>query len=77
VLVELYDKKNIILSVKYRIRIHDFRHSNITYLTYKNFTPMEICERTGHKDKTIIVNKYSHLINTYQKQIVDCINEDY
>ena len=75
--IDRHNRKYALLANLPRIRIHDFRHSNITYLTYKNFTPMEICERTGHKDRSIILNKYSHLINTYQKQIVDCINEDY
>ena len=75
--IDRHNRKYALLANLPRIRIHDFRHSNITYLTYKNFTPMEICERTGHKDKTIIVNKYSHLINTYQKQIVDCIDKDF
>lgn len=75
--IDRHNRKYALLAGLPRIRIHDFRHSNITYLTYKKFTPMEICERTGHKDKTIIVNKYSHLINTYQKQIVDCIDKDF
>ena len=46
---------------KWRIRIHDLRHSHASLLVEKNVPIIAISERLGHEDVQTTLNTYSHL----------------
>ena len=75
--IDRLNRKYSTLANLNRIRIHDFRHSHITYLMYQNFTLMAICQRSGHKDKEMVLNRYSHLLSSEQVKISNKIEQDF
>lgn len=58
-----------------RIRIHDLRHSHVSYLIELGFSPVEIAERVGHESITVTYT-YSHLYPSKQREMADKINKD-
>lgn len=59
-----------------RIRIHDLRHSHVSYLIELGFSTVEIAERLGHENISV-TSTYSHLYPSKQKLMADKINADY
>lgn len=52
-----------------QIRIHDFRHSHISLLISKGVPITAICERVGHKDVSLTLNVYAHMLNSDEKKL--------
>jgi integrase len=53
-----------------RIRIHDLRHSAISYLIELGFSALAIAERVGHESIDITYN-YAHLFPSKQTEMAD------
>jgi len=51
-----------------RIRIHDLRHSHISLLIDRGFTPIAIADRVGHESINITLN-YAHLFPARQDEM--------
>lgn len=57
-----------------KIRIHDLRHSNATFLLKHNVPMIEVSRRLGHSDINITINTYSHLSEEYEKKALSALN---
>jgi integrase len=57
-----------------QIRIHDFRHSNATFLISLGADIFMIAKRLGHADKVQVFNTYGHLYPEKEYDIIDKIN---
>lgn len=53
-----------------RIRIHDIRHSHVSYLIDLGFSATAIADRVGHESIEITYN-YAHLFPSKQKEMAD------
>lgn len=51
-----------------RIRFHDLRHTCATLLLQAGVHPRVVQERLGHKDVTMTLNRYSHVLPGMQKE---------
>lgn len=62
-----------------QIRVHDFRHSHVSYLVNNmgehKFSDYEIAQRLGDTVETI-QSTYAHMFKGAQEKIVDFINQD-
>ncbi|GFI41164.1 putative defective protein IntQ [Thomasclavelia cocleata] len=58
-----------------QIRIHDFRHSNVSLLISLGADICVVCDRLGHRDRNQTLNRYSHMFPSKEKQIVEKIDE--
>lgn len=58
-----------------QIRIHDFRHSNVSLLVSLGADICVVCDRLGHRDRNQTLNRYSHMFPSKEKQIVEKIDE--
>lgn len=58
-----------------RIRVHDIRHSHVSYLIDKGFTALAIAERLGH-EAVDITYRYAHLFPTVQNDMVNVMDEE-
>ncbi len=56
-----------------RIRIHDIRHSHISFLIDMGFTALAIGDRVGHESEDITYH-YAHLFPTRQKEMAQKLN---
>lgn len=59
-----------------RIRVHDFRHSNIAYMIYKGVSPYDIISRTGHSTTKQIDDTYGHLYPNSQRKVINVMDND-
>ena len=59
-----------------RIRIHDLRHSHISLLIDRGFTPIAIADRVGHESIDITYN-YAHLFPSRQEEMADKLNMEW
>lgn len=57
-----------------RIRLHDLRHSHVSFLIDLGFSAVAIGDRVGHESVTI-TDRYSHLFPSVQKKMADKLNE--
>lgn len=57
-----------------QIRIHDFRHSNVSLLISLGADICVVCDRLGHKDRNQTLNRYSHMFPSKEKSIVEKID---
>ena len=57
-----------------RIRLHDLRHSHVSYLINLGFSAVAIGDRVGHESVTI-TDRYSHLFPSVQKQMAEKLDE--
>ena len=55
------------------IRVHDLRHSHVSFLIEQNFSPLLISERVGHEDIQTTLQTYSHLYPNKQSEVVVAI----
>lgn len=55
------------------IRIHDFRHSHASYLIDKGVNMYKISKRLGHSSITITMDRYGHLLDRQEDEILDAI----
>ena len=59
-----------------RIRLHDLRHSHVSYLINLGFSAVAIGDRVGHESVTI-TDIYSHLFPSVQKQMAEKLDESF
>lgn len=59
------------------IRIHDFRHSAISFLISKNVPIMEISKRVGHSSPEITYRVYAHLYPDKDQKIANLEQKDF
>lgn len=52
-----------------RLRFHDLRHSHASYLWYKGVSIEGISKRLGHKDVTITLHVYAHMVEEKNTEI--------
>lgn len=57
-----------------RIRIHDFRHSNASFLISLGADICVVSDRLGHKDRKQTLDRYSHMFPTRENELIDKIN---
>ena len=59
-----------------RIRLHDLRHSHVSYLINLGFSAVAIGDRVGHESVTI-TDRYSHVFPSVQKQMAEKLDESF
>lgn len=55
------------------IRIHDLRHSHASYLIEKGVNIYKISKRLGHSSITITLDRYGHLMDHEENEVLDAI----
>ncbi len=55
------------------IRIHDFRHSHASYLIEKGVNIYKISKRLGHSGISITLDRYGHLMDREENEILNAI----
>lgn len=58
-----------------RIRIHDIRHSHVSYLIDQGFSVLAIAQRLGH-ESIDITYRYAHLFPSVQKEMASKMDKD-
>ena len=61
------------------LRIHDLRHTHCSLLIFKGMSIHYISKRLGHRNVTITLEKYSHLIDEFEQrenEKIDSVMED-
>ncbi len=58
------------------IRIHDLRHSHVTYLIHKGVSIVAIAKRLGHSDIEQTLNTYAHLYKEDEMKIIEILEEN-
>lgn len=59
-----------------RIRVHDLRHSHVSFLINKGYSAFEIGKRVGHGgDK--ITYRYAHLFPNKQNEMAEFLNDEW
>ncbi|MBQ8949861.1 MAG: site-specific integrase [Eubacterium sp.] len=56
-----------------RIRIHDLRHSHVSYLINAGFTAVDIAVRMGHESQEITY-RYAHMFPSKQDDMADALD---
>lgn len=59
-----------------RIRVHDLRHSHVSFLINKGFSAFEIGKRVGHGGEKITY-RYAHLFPNKQSEMADFLNDEW
>ncbi len=59
-----------------RIRIHDLRHSHVSFLIEKGFSAVAIAERVGH-ESIDITYRYAHMFPTKQTEMANKLDEEW
>ena len=70
-------KRNIKYANKsnlHRIRIHDFRHSHVTFLINNGVSAFDIAKRLGHSVE-MVNNVYGHLMISSQERLANMIDQ--
>lgn len=57
------------------IRLHDLRHSHASWLIHKGLPITAISKRLGHRDPSVTLRVYSHLMPGDERSIADKIEE--
>ena len=57
-----------------RIRIHDLRHSHVSFLVNNNCNVSLVSKRLGHATKSITLDIYSHIFDNSQVELIENIN---
>jgi len=60
-----------------RIRLHDFRHSHVSYLINKGVDITLISKRVGHADPSTTLDIYGHLYPTAEQEVIDLMEDDF
>ncbi|MCL2111645.1 MAG: site-specific integrase [Clostridiales bacterium] len=58
-----------------KIRVHDIRHSHVSLLIEKGFTPVAIADRLGHESIETTF-RYAHLFPNKQNEMAERLNEE-
>ncbi len=54
-----------------RIRLHDFRHSHASNLIADGVNIVAVSRRLGHKDISVTLNTYTHLLEKNNEELVE------
>lgn len=65
--IEAYNKEHPKRPIP-KIRLHDFRHSHVSYLANKGADVWDIAERLGHS-REMVENRYSHMFPEKKKKM--------
>ena len=57
------------------IRIHDLRHSHISVLINNGANIVAVSKRVGHSDLQTTLNRYTHLIDKSEDELIDLLNK--
>lgn len=57
-----------------RIRFHDLRHTHATIMLQAGVNPKALAERLGHSAVNFLMNKYTHVLPTLQREIADSVD---
>jgi integrase len=57
------------------MRLHDLRHSYATILLLDGIPPTQVAANLGHKDATITLRVYSHVLPQSQQAAADPITK--
>ncbi len=57
-----------------RIRLHDFRHSNASFLISLGADICVVSDRLGHKDRKQTLDRYSHMFPTRENELIEKID---
>lgn len=55
------------------IRLHDLRHSHVSFLINNGISPLAIAKRVGHDKVETTLSVYSHLYPVKEEEIIDMI----
>jgi integrase len=55
--------------IKKKVRLYDIRHYYITHSLAGGTNMMDLAERVGHRDTTMIVKVYSHMVDELRSKI--------
>lgn len=58
-----------------KIRFHDLRHTHATLLLKGGINPKIVCERLGHADLRMTLERYSHVLPNMQKDTAEKFSE--
>lgn len=56
-------------------RVHDLRHSHASYLIEKGVNIYKISRRLGHSSITMTIDRYGHLMDTEEDEILAAMSE--
>lgn len=68
-----FDKCAVLAGVP-RIRIHDLRHSHISYLLGNGIDVVSVASRAGHSSISTTLNTYSHILNNSEDKVINLLN---
>ena len=57
------------------MRFHDLRHSAATILLSMGVHPKQVQELLGHSSITITVDRYSHVLPSMQRDMIDRMDD--
>jgi len=58
-----------------KLRFHDMRHAQATFLLLKGVHPKVVSERLGHANIQVTLNSYSHVMPSLEKEAADKLDE--
>ena len=57
-----------------QIKLHEFRHSHVSFLLQQQVPITNISERVGHSNSQITLSIYSHMLESENDPVVDVLN---
>ena len=57
-----------------QIKLHEFRHSHVSFLLQQQIPITNISERVGHSNSQITLSIYSHMLESENDPVVDVLN---
>lgn len=72
--IDRWFKKCIVAAGIKQIRIHDLRHSHLSYLIGNNIDAVTVAKRAGHKDVATTLNTYSHALKSGESKVIDLLD---
>ena len=73
--VDVKNRKYAELAGLKRIRIHDFRHSHVSFLIHYGVSIHAISKRLGHAKVEITMNTYGHLYKDAEDKVIEVLNQ--
>jgi integrase len=57
------------------LRIHDLRHTAVTFWIAAGASPKEIAVRAGHRSVVTVLDRYGHLLQTSEDHVTNALDE--
>jgi len=67
----------VVKKLGFNVRFHDLRHSHATKLLKKGVHVKIVSERLGHRNITLTLDTYSHVLPGMQKEAANLFDENY